>query len=1101
MEAAGVALGVVATWKTCVEVFDAIGHSRNYGADLELCRVKLEIERVRLLAWGDAVGLSEDRRSSSRPDTRLDEAQTRQVVLSVLGGIKQTFENADKLRNRYGLIESTQQPESASSSSLPSWLRKAGANLRKSGRERQQAGSLGQKTTWVVHDRARFLQMVLEIRQYNDSLAQLFPDLAIRDAIRREIGRRSDVRPLELLEEASYNDDPDISDLASQRLEELGSTYKSHSAPSRKSVDTRTVITTTTDSKSKPSRSIFGRGKKQDKSLANRKSHAGPATLEAAAAADDQEAALDALEKRMEAIHVFEAERDKGALSVALTSPSRYSAKATAGVYWLGHEVRDGLESFVTRDKGFVKSTHASFESYHRTQYFKKRKKPTENEDQVDDVFFDSEASPKYHNVNPGTVTAEGFALEVWEYEELYGIERESDVFISTWFMELSAERLLRRLDELRSNTNRLGWNPAEDHLDLHDFLGSNYDPKKASDPVSEIGELFRALNRSDLCTNFIHEASVSMKWSDPANMWKFVWQIILGKELGRRLQDGPDAWISGFTPRVLATLIISDQWLRNVQIIRNPASIPPSLKKKPESAQEAAEAVAFSNQASAALQSGKFQEAVDLYTKALETGGADAEYNRQRSASLIGLKKYPEALSDAWISKELDPQNAQAWSCVGAAYLHYGNLDPAVEAYETAMQLAGQDVDATMKQGLEDAKAKVREFNAEFDRTKDQKRKHEMAVGIRDKKWNLITNTIQFKSSVHESQVDGLLYFAEKMRWPFINEAREVAEEAYSKLHSGSITNWYLADWLYGLTLPGKHFAFKIMTALIQCSPIGETLGMPEYLDSNLVLEKQSYWRARSVLGRVLGPLPGAKSLVGWVGPMPAPEITPPSDKPFQPIFVRLKARTLAPQTPISATDENIIYIGGKYDPWKHTRPAPDEDINAYVAEMTSSEARVVPQPPVKSLSCTTVSAIRLKKFDAGSETSDNENEAEYRASVAFSVDGRNVTYGLYTNPIFVTLPTCYGGPHTAHRRELKRFQPVAWEAERLKEHSPEDTDDSEEVMLINATGTGAEILARAWCSERGRHAVVVKEGGPCLVCAMKCAEMMEIRVVIWVG
>ena len=34
--------------------------------------------------------------------------------------------------------------------------------------------------------------------------------------------------------------------------------------------------------------------------------------------------------------------------------------------------------------------------------------------------------------------------------------------------------------------------------------------------------------------------------------------------------------------------------------------------------------------------------------------------------------------------------------------------------------------------------------------------------------------------------------------------------------------------------------------------------------------------------------------------------------------------------------------------------------------------------------------------------------------------------------------------------------------------------------VMVINATGKGAaEVLARAWCSERGRSAVVRRKGG----------------------
>jgi hypothetical protein len=89
-------------------------------------------------------------------------------------------------------------------------------------------------------------------------------------------------------------------------------------------------------------------------------------------------------------------------------------------------------------------------------------------------------------------------------------------------------------------------------------------------------------------------------------------------------------------------------------------------------------------------------------------------------------------------------------------------------------------------------------------------------------------------------------------------------------------------------------------------------------------------------------------------------------------------------------------------------------------------------------------------------------------------------------TNPVFVTLPPCYGrleGLHEVHLREMPKYQRNVWTIERLKDHTPEDVDD---VMVINATGAGAEVrvLARAWCSERGKNAAIRQSGGPCYVC-----------------
>ena len=71
----------------------------------------------------------------------------------------------------------------------------------------------------------------------------------------------------------------------------------------------------------------------------------------------------------------------------------------------------------------------------------------------------------------------------------------------------------------------------------------------------------------------------------------------------------------------------------------------------------------------------------------------------------------------------------------------------------------------------------------------------------------------------------------------------------------------------------------------------------------------------------------------------------------------------------------------------------------------------------------------------------------------------------------------------------------------ERLKNHTSEDFDD--DVMVINATGRGAEVLARAWCSERGRNAVIRRAGGPCFVCAVRAASKagLGVGVLIWLS
>lgn len=46
-----------------------------------------------------------------------------------------------------------------------------------------------------------------------------------------------------------------------------------------------------------------------------------------------------------------------------------------------------------------------------------------------------------------------------------------------------------------------------------------------------------------------------------------------------------------------------------------------------------------------------------------------------------------------------------------------------------------------------------------------------------------------------------------------------------------------------------------------------------------------------------------------------------------------------------------------------------------------------------------------------------------------------------------------------------------------------------------------GAEVLARAWYSERGKNAITVRKNGPCVTCAVNCAIMLRLTVVLWIG
>jgi tetratricopeptide (TPR) repeat protein len=634
---------------------------------------------------------------------------------------------------------------------------------------------------------------------------------------------------------------------------------------------------------------------------------------------------------------------------------------------------------------------------------------------------------------------------------------------------------------------------------------------------------IYSLLNRSDVFTDFTSTSSIGLERAgskESIGLWNFLWQVILAKELAVRLAYFPDSWIRGFTRRVLASVIVQDLWLKNVEIILTDAKISLDAAKKPESPQEQAKAEEFKTKGNDAMKKKEYQAAVDMYTKALEIDQSNAVYCANRSAAWMNMNKLEEARADAYIATQMDPKYAKAWSRLALTESKLGNVKRALDVYQHAIQVAGECVTSAMQKGLEDAeanhKAKIKAIEQETDKTA----KITLHNAYLDEDWDITMKVAEFHSHVHERQVEGLLLFAERMKWPYINEMRDYAEDAYGNLRSGGTMDMHLHDWLFGLTLPGKWMSFKIMAALVMCTPsISKSIGVSHYYDCGVSLPKRSYWRARTVLGRVLGCLPGVISLCGWIGPCPPVEVASSTSKESKanPRYVRLKTRRNSPIEYTPASEDGVIHLRSHKDTYQATRMGPDEEVEHYLAEMKDPDKWMTPQPPVREVSICSIEAIKLKKLpldiniaarQANREMSeeDIDKETEYRASIVFKMDDNetSVTYTLYTNPVFITPPPCHIEPnncHEVHLREFPKYQQNIWTVDRLKDHTSEDV--TEDVMVINATGKGAEVLARAWCSDRGRNAIIRRVGGPCFVCAVRSASKagLGVGILIWVS
>lgn len=382
-DVAGLIIGVAALWQSCVQVYEIVDSTRQHGMEFELLNVKFEVERVRLLCWGDAVGLAtvqiQDDAPTPRPDrpasptTRLDirlrREEVRGTVLRLLGCIQHVFANTDRLQEHYGLQEAAPidmtvgqrqgQPPSQSQRMLNGVFRRAYDNLRRMAGERQRTTPLTRRTVWAVRDRRKFDMLVGELRGFNDSLESMFPDAQLRaaEAMRAEIEGAVEIRELQLLQLATADEHRELSESASLRLEALGATV---SARTELLSSARTVDDTS--SQGTADNRTVGDGREEDRATIPAGTQQAETAGQTGSGPPHPAPEIDELTKRLKEVELYVDKKSFGALSLTLSGPMSGLARVSGHVYWDGQKQDRSYPSYWDdRGKGFVSQTHASF--------------------------------------------------------------------------------------------------------------------------------------------------------------------------------------------------------------------------------------------------------------------------------------------------------------------------------------------------------------------------------------------------------------------------------------------------------------------------------------------------------------------------------------------------------------------------------------------------------------------------------------------------------------------------------------------------------------------------------------------------------------------
>jgi hypothetical protein len=231
------------------------------------------------------------------------------------------------------------------------------------------------------------------------------------------------------------------------------------------------------------------------------------------------------------------------------------------------------------------------------------------------------------------------------------------------------------------------------------------------------------------------------------------------------------------------------------------------------------------------------------------------------------------------------------------------------------------------------------------------------------------------------------------------------------------------------------------------------------------------------------MGGLESVKSTCGWIGPVPAPS-------GIKPGWVALSARQINFTRPVvdDLRESSLEIIG-----FSDSELRSETDI---VQELSDPSKWAPPQAlPRRAAEASEVKldAIRLKELETTSQT------PPHRAILDLTSHGTKVSFTLYTNPVFVHVPKCDGNLHPIHERRVRKLLNGRILAKDLKDGA---AIPSEGLIIIDATQPSEELLARAWCAETGRHALVRKAQSGCFTCATDLAAKrtgLAFNVLIW--
>lgn len=203
-------IGVAGLFSSCVDAFTYFKAAQRADEDIEILLLKLDIEKTRLLVWGNEIGIF----TANQQHSRLHDEGAVTLLARILGQLEKLLTDSERLRSSYGL-RTQESPRGRAVDFLSSkslaifhtsssrfWTRTAS---RLNSDPQPIRGGVVAKTKWAIYAKERFQGLVNDVKHFIDNLYELVPiDRETQESIiKADIESILDLSQLRLVEAAT----------------------------------------------------------------------------------------------------------------------------------------------------------------------------------------------------------------------------------------------------------------------------------------------------------------------------------------------------------------------------------------------------------------------------------------------------------------------------------------------------------------------------------------------------------------------------------------------------------------------------------------------------------------------------------------------------------------------------------------------------------------------------------------------------------------------------------------------------------------------------------------------------------------------------------